>query len=172
MEDKTQPSSYRFIILFIVLFAIFECLYFLVPMEYLNKTLYPLLITEPCTAIINFFNGDSSVVARNSFIQSRTANLQIVRGCDGSGVLFLLIAAILAFNTSLKNKLIGVLAGTLFVYIINSIRIIFIYYIVSHYKQYFVEFHSLIAPSIIIILTSIAFVLWANWSYGHYKIKY
>ncbi len=172
MDEQSNQSANRFVILFIILFAVFEGLYFLVPIDYLNNTLYPLLITEPCTAIINFFNGDSSVVARNSFIQSRTANLQIVRGCDGSGVLFLLIAAILAFNTSLKNKFVGIISGILFVYIVNTIRIIFIYYIVSHYKQYFVEFHSLIAPSIIILLTSMAFIAWANWSHGHFKVKH
>ena len=171
MTDREKQANFQFILIFIALFTLFEVSYFFIPIEYLNNKIYPLLITEPCSAIINLISGNTNVIARNSFIQSSTANLQIVRGCDGSGVLFLLLAAVLAFRVNIKYKLIGVIGGILFVYVINTIRIVFIYFIVSEHNEYFVEFHSLIAPTIIIILTSIAFIVWANWSYEHLKAK-
>mgnify|MGYP002622546455 CR=1 FL=1 len=115
--------------------------------------------------IFNLFLINIIIFVGIYFLHSKSANLQIVRGCDGSGVLFLLVAAVLAFNAHFKKKVIGLLIGIAFVYVINTIRIIFIYYIVSNHNDLFVEFHSLIAPSIIVILTSFVFILWANWSH-------
>jgi hypothetical protein len=44
-------------------------------------------------------------------LQSPRGSLSIVRGCDGAGVAFPLIAAILAFSAGAKRKLIGVGVG-------------------------------------------------------------
>ena len=161
---ETDKSGNYFVACFIGLYALFQGLYFLVPIDWLNEVVYRWLLTEPCASIINFFSSSTEAKAYNSFLRSSSVNLEIVRGCDGSGVLFLLLAAVLAFKTTLIKKMTGLFFGAVFVYVINMIRIIVIYYILRDHEAYFVEFHTLIAPTIIIILCSILFMYWTQWS--------
>ena len=48
--------------------------------------------------------------------------MNIVRGCDGSGVWFMLSAAIIGFGAKMRETLIGLFLGTITVYLINQVR--------------------------------------------------
>ena len=160
IRKELSISPLYFALVFIGLFVTFEFLYFLIPDSILNNVIYPRLITEPCTFIINYFQEDQLSTSYKQYIRSKTANLKIIRGCDGSGVFFLIIAAILAYKTTIMNKLVGILSASIFVYIINMARIIAVYFLISYYPTYFIPFHTLIAPSMIIILTSFLYLFW------------
>ncbi len=145
---------------FIAVYSVFHLMYFYVPDETLKQIYYDYLVTISAD-LINFFAPEERVFARNNSLLSARANLEVVRGCDGAGVMFLMTAAILVFSASLKRKLIGLLAGLALVYVLNQIRIISLYFIVVYQRDWFLPVHTYVAPSFIILFCSLFFMWWA-----------
>jgi len=147
-----------------VVYALFHVLYFSIA----DKTLaliYHAVVVTPAASVINFILPSEQVtVSQNSLISSH-AHLEVVRGCDGIGVMMLIISAILVFSTSLKHKITGMVAGVGLVYVLNLIRIIGLYLVVVFQRDWFLPVHSYLAPTLIILLCSLFFMHWAfMWS--------
>lgn len=155
-----KSKEIKFILGFIGLFAVMQWVYFLIPWSVLRDIIYHNGIVAVSADIINLFTNENTQAIENKLTSSK-AILVIIRGCDGSGSLFLLCAAILAFTATWKNKLFGLLFGILLLYAINQIRIIGLYFIVAYQKQYFLPVHTYYAPTLIVIISGLYFAWWA-----------
>ncbi len=137
-----------------VVYALLHTLYFAIPNEILI-IIYQKYVVTLCASIINIITPTEYVsVSKNALISSR-AHLEVVRGCDGVGVMILIISAVLVFSTSIKHKIIGLIAGVGLVYLLNLIRIIGLYFVVVYQKEWFLPIHSYLAPTLIILLCSL-----------------
>jgi exosortase family protein XrtM len=114
-----------------------------------------------CAQLIHFFAPLEQILAVHNHLQSPRADLEIVRGCDGAGALFLLMAAILAFPAPFKRKLKGVVLGVLLMYSLNLIRISGLYFVVAYHKDWFLLVHTYLAPTLLIVLACLFFAWWA-----------
>ncbi|MEM8844040.1 MAG: exosortase family protein XrtM [Pseudomonadota bacterium] len=136
-----------------------QTLYFFIPENILRDYVYHYGIASVSTEIINGFTDENVRAEENKLVSSK-AILEIVRGCDGIGTMLLLVSAILAFPTSTKNKIIGIVSGVLFLYIVNTARIIIIYFIVAYQYDWFLVTHTYLAPTFIIALCALFFAFW------------
>ncbi|MEM7304135.1 MAG: exosortase family protein XrtM, partial [Pseudomonadota bacterium] len=116
-KKKLPLKELKFLLLFIAIYALFQFLYFKIPDTILKNDIYYHGIVSISADIINFFTNEN-VTASENRLSSSKAILVIVRGCDGAGSIFLLIAAILAFSASIKDKVIGIISGIALLYII------------------------------------------------------
>jgi len=73
--------------------------------EVLRKSLYPTVIGQPAVKVINAMTPERRAKSSDNKISSRKAVLNIVRGCDGSGVWFMLLAAVFAFGVTQSNSI-------------------------------------------------------------------
>ena len=147
-----------------ILYGLFHLGYNNVPDDFLRKSLYPTVIGHPAAKVINTITPDRNAVVHENKISSRKAILNIVRGCDGSGVWFMLMAAVLGFGARFKSLLVGILLGTVVVYLINQIRIIGLFYLVEWKRHLFPVVHTYYAPTLIILLIAGFFLWWTQWS--------
>ena len=160
MKPIIKSVEIKFIVGFLFLFCVLQGLYFLIPWSVLRDIIYHYGIVSVSADIINLITDEATSAIENKLTSSK-AILVIIRGCDGSGSLFLLCSAILAFTTTLKNKLMGLLYGIILLYLINQLRIIGLYFIVAYKKEYFLPIHTYYAPTLIVILTGLYFAWWA-----------
>lgn len=162
MLDKLRLAhrEIKFLLIFVLLFAGFQWLYFLIPWEVLRDVVYHFGIVSVSVDIINFFTNENLSAIENKLSSSK-AILVIIRGCDGSGSLFLLCSAILAFSASIKDKIIGLFIGIVLLYCINQLRIIGLYFVVAYQREYFLPIHTYYAPSLIVIICGLYFAWWA-----------
>jgi len=163
MAEKSFRPRW-FIAMFLGLYVVFHGLYFLVPDETLSEVVYPYGVGSVSVALINAIEPDAKAVAENNSVKSRRAQLDIVRGCDGSGVLFIVAAATLAFATSIKRKLVGLALGLALVYVINQVRIVGLYFVVANRVEWFPFLHTYVAPTLIIVLVCVYFSWWTKWA--------
>jgi exosortase family protein XrtM len=157
-------QTLRFIVVAALLYGAFHFAYHKVPDDVLSNTIYPNVIGHFAAKTINTITPDRNVKVHNNAILSKKAKLNIVRGCDGSGVLFMLTAAILGFGASFRKTIIGLLLGTLTVYLINQVRIVGLYYVVEHNRAWFPPVHTYYAPTLIIFLVAGFFLIWTRWA--------
>ena len=157
-------QTLRFIIIASALYGLFHFGYHKVPDTVLSSTVYPNVIGHFAAKTINTLTPDRNVSVHDHAIVSARAKLNIVRGCDGSGVLFMLVAAILGFGAKLKKTLVGLALGILTVYIVNQVRIVGLYYIVEYNRLWFPPVHTYYAPTLIIFIIAGFFLYWARWA--------
>ena len=155
----------KFVAIASVLYGVFYGVYtFVVTDDFLRKSVYPTIIGHPSAKVINAITPDRNVRVHENKLSSRKAVLNIVRGCDGSGVWFMLMAAVLGFGARLKPTLAGLVLGTLVVYLINEVRIIGLFYLVEWKRSLFPVVHTYFAPTLIILLIAGFFLWWTQWS--------
>ena len=157
-------QSFRFIVVAGILYAAFHFAYNQIPDDYLRNTIYPNVIGHAAAETIKTLTPDRTVVVSNNALISPRAKMNIVRGCDGSGVWFMLSSAIIGFGASFRQTITGLVAGTITVYIINQIRIVGLYYVIEHNRAWFPPVHTYYAPTLIIILIAGFFLFWTRWT--------
>lgn len=85
---------------------------------------------------------------------------RIVEGCNALSVIILFITFIIAFKGSAKHTLVFGLAGMVFLYVINLLRIVLLIMVAYHFPEYTDVMHSVVFPAIIY---GGMFLLWVIW---------
>jgi exosortase H (IPTLxxWG-CTERM-specific) len=150
----------RFLILFLVLLAVLFGLeltpwgqtYFVMP--------WTNALAHFCAQLVALV--DESAVATGKVLRS-TANgfaVSIEAGCNGIEATIILLAAVLAFPSTIKQKLWGLAIGFLAIQSLNVVRIISLFYIGQWNKTAFDWAHLHIWPALIILDALIFFMIW------------
>lgn len=168
MQNTTRQRSLiylqlRFLIIFAAIYGFFQTLYFMVPYDVLRDVIYHYGIVGVSADILNLLTNENVSAVENKLTSSK-AILVIIRGCDGMGSLFLLTAAIIAFSTTIKHKILGLAIAIVGLYLINQFRIIGLYFVVAYQKDLFLLIHTYLAPTLIIAICALFFAWWIHWS--------
>ena len=155
----------RYPMVFLLLFTVFYIAmyggYFLLPDAVLRDIFYHHGICDISAMAINLIVPGENATAVDNTIRSQRAILEIVRGCDGAGAMFLLLAAILAFPAPWKLKIIGFFLGALLAYAINQTRIVALYFVVAENPAWFTALHTFYLPTFVVLLYAALFGAWA-----------
>ena len=135
--------------------------YMQIPDAVLIEVVYHDAIVGPATFWIHVLSGHDTAHAVGNQIVSGGTVLAIVRGCDGAGVLFLLIAAIVATRASLKRTVSGIVGAWVFVYLINQVRIVVLYFAIVGHPDWFVPLHSFVFPTLFVLTGLACFTVWS-----------
>jgi exosortase family protein XrtM len=90
------------------------------------------------------------------------ADMVIKFGCNGLEAILIFIAGVLAYPSSFKSKIIGIVIGVLIIEAINILRIAFLAYVINNYPKFFDIMHSYVTQSIMIILAFIIFLFYTQ----------
>jgi len=127
-------------------------------------------VIEPFTASLAWISStlmklfDDSVQAQGVIIRSLDGPfaVRIAAGCNGVEATIILFAAIIAFPTSWKHKIIGFLLGFLAIHIANLVRIITLFYIGQWNEEVFEWAHLYIWQALILLDVIIVWLLWVR----------
>lgn len=152
----------RQLLAFLVLVALLQGLW-----NWARGTMVERLVIDRATvasavALINLAMPDVRAVAAGSRIRAPGGGLNILNGCEGVEVLFLLFAALAAFPLSGRRRLLGIAIGTLFVFLLNQARILALFYAFRTDKVLFGQLHGTIAPVLLILATVLFFIFWTR----------
>jgi exosortase family protein XrtM len=168
-DSAAAPSPRRFraawfLLLFVGIYAALHAAYFAIPDRVLREVVHFYGIVRPGAAVIELAVPGEGVVAVEGTLRSPKATLNIVRGCDGAGVAFLLIAAVLAFAAGWKQKLLGITGAVVLTYVLNQGRVIGLYFVAAYRYDWFNLLHNYLIPTFIIVVCCMFFAWWASWS--------
>ena len=110
-------------------------------------------------AIIHALTPEVDVQAVGSLISAPGGGINVLNGCEGTEVLFLLVAALCAYPMSWRWRGVGMLGGTAFVFVLNQARLLALFYSYRSDRVLFNQLHGLVAPLMLIAL-SLAFMVW------------
>jgi exosortase family protein XrtM len=155
-----RPAGFiaRFALGFVALYV----LYGFVPDDVLRDQVFRWGLAAPAAAIVDLAAPTHGAHAAANVIASSRAMLEIVRGCEGAGVFFLLAAAMLAVPGALRARLAGAAIGLALVYGLNLARIVALYFIVAHGGAWFEVTHLYVAPLTLIAAVAAFFSWWSD----------
>ncbi len=120
------------------------------------------MILVPTTALINVVTpNEHAQLAAGRVISSPSSNLHVIRGCEGIEMFLLLVAGIVAFPTSWKHRLQGLLFGSILAYVLSVTRLMALHYILHYSPGAWEALHGLVLPLGPIILMALYFMRWS-----------
>ena len=163
LEGKHIGQEWWRCLAFVGCYSLLDYGYFRIPIETFINVIYYHGVVTVCADCINMLFPLEQVLARQNHLISVKADLEIVRGCDGAGVVFLIIAAILTFPAKMGRKLLGLILGVSLIYGLNLLRIGFLYFTIAYRPDLFSLIHTYLAPTLMVI-TGCAYFVW--WAFG------
>jgi exosortase/archaeosortase family protein len=163
-SPKSKIKKFMPLIKFFGIFIGVIALYYIVLITF-NESIfnwYIQLTANLSGALINLLGGE--VVVEGIRIISDTFVIFLSFGCEGSEAIMIFLAGVLAFPAALKKKLIGLVAGGLFLYFMNLFRIVILFYIGRFKIGSFDAFHNEILPIFFIIFSLLIWGIWIKWA--------
>ena len=156
---KSHKREVRFVLYFILFFLALQILHYSVR-SYTSPLLVHKLNAGVSSRIINFITPSEKSFSNGSIIGSGSFTIRIAQGCEGIEGILLITAALCAFSMGIKQKISGILAGSLIIYIANLIRIVVLYYTLKYRPGMFDLTHVYIGQTFIIFIGVLFFITW------------
>lgn len=118
------------------------------------------LTVRTATVAINLLTPGVHAVPKGARIVAPGGGLNVLFGCEGTDAVFLLTAALLVFPMSLRARLVGLAAGLAWVFVLNQVRIVALFYAFRSDAGLFDLLHTTAAPLLMVVLTGLFFHLW------------
>jgi len=106
---------------------------------------------------LNFFGMYAIHSGENILLSSSI--LEVKFGCNGLEAVLILVAAILAYTTEFKVKLLWLFKGIFFLMMFNFLRLLILSFVLNNYREYFNFMHDYVTQDIMIFVAIIIFIL-------------
>ena len=93
---------------------------------------------------------------------------RVIEGCNSISLIILFVAFVIAFSGTLKATFLFTLFGSLFIYVVNVLRIAFLTVMIYKFPDQVGILHDLVFPAIIYGTIFLLWVIWVN-KFSNYK---
>ncbi len=114
-------------------------------------------------ALIHRMVPSLTVAASGSRIVAAGGGINVLNGCEGTEVLFLLFAALAAAPISLRARLLGAVLGTGWVFALNQCRLVLLFFSYRNDRVLFDQLHGVVAPLILVAMVLLFFQWLIRW---------
>jgi exosortase H (IPTLxxWG-CTERM-specific) len=150
----------RFLLVFFLLLALFEIPLLLEPVDRTLVQPFTRGIAVVSGAVLNLFGADVRVAG--TMLLSPCFSVNINNGCNGLEATLFLVAAVLAFPAPPKARLLAATTGVALIQSVNLIRVLSLYLIGCHRREWFETFHLAIWQTIIFAVAILYFAHWTR----------
>ena len=100
------------------------------------------------------------VTTSGRFITGDSFTLEVIRGCDGIQAMILFASATLAFPCSWRPRALGVVAGAALLFVLNTVRLLNLYWVGSHWRDAFETVHIDLWQFLFMAVTVLLWTVW------------
>jgi exosortase H (IPTLxxWG-CTERM-specific) len=153
----------RFLVLFLLLLFVLFTLELLHPVQQQLILPFTVSLATISAGIVQLF--DDSVISYGKVLQFGTDGfaVSIEAGCNGVEATIVLIAAVVAFPASWRNRVVAILSGFIAIQALNIVRIISLFYLGAWNIQIFSWVHLYLWPVLIMLDVLIVFLLYMRY---------
>ena len=112
---------------------------------------------KPAAALVQWITPEANARAVAASIQAPGGGLNILNGCEGTEVMFLLIAAFAAVRLGWRQKLTGLALGLMLIFALNQARILALFYAYRNQRSLFDLLHTSVLPAVLIAAVALYF---------------
>lgn len=153
-------SRWKFLLRFALFLAVFELPLLTRPVDEHVARPVSAAIAATSGAILRVI-GEKVVVTR-SVIASSCFAVDIQNGCNGLETMLFLVAAVLAFPATARQRILATLLGIVLIQAVNLIRVTTLFLVGCHKRAWFESFHLAIWQTIVFATAVIFFAAWTR----------
>jgi exosortase/archaeosortase family protein len=150
--------------IFLLTFAILQGLYGLAAGGAVERFFVETIGSRPAVALIHLLTPEINATAKGARILAPGGGINIRSGCEGSEILFLLLAVFLSVAMPWRSRLTGIALGVGLVIVLNQCRILALFYAYRADRAFFDLLHTIVAPVVLIAATGLFFHAWLQFS--------
>lgn len=110
--------------------------------------------------VLNIFG--SWTFASGPYLRSSDFEVRVIYGCDGAFETAILLSAIIAYPSRIREKLLGMLIGIPALFALNQFRVISLFLLGTKYPTVFEEVHVYVWQPIVIVFAILVWDFWAR----------
>ena len=119
-----------------------------------------MLLARMCAGLVTWFDSTTAAAGKVLWNTVTGFGVSIEPGCNGIEACIVLFAAVMAFPSSWRHKLIGLALGFLAVQGLNVVRVISLFYLGQWNTQVFNFAHEYLWQALIMLDVLIVWLLW------------
>jgi exosortase/archaeosortase family protein len=123
----------------------------------------------PTAGVINILTPDVGVKAIGNQLKAPGGGITVLKGCEGTEVMFMLVAAFSAVVMPWRRRLAGLGIGILMVFCLNQIRLVAQFYACRSDHSLFDLLHGTVAPIVLVIIVGLYALYWFQYAIGSTK---
>jgi exosortase family protein XrtM len=127
------------------------------------------LTVAPSAAVIDLLTPEVGVRALGNQLKAPGGGITVLKGCEGTEVMFMLVAAFAAVAMPWRRKLVGLGLGILLVFCLNQIRLVGLFYAYRSDPSLFSLLHETVAPLLLVIAVALYAFVWMPPTGNHRK---
>ncbi|MCL5060912.1 MAG: exosortase/archaeosortase family protein [Candidatus Thermoplasmatota archaeon] len=112
---------------------------------------------RPAAALVQIITPEAHAHPVAASIKAPGGGLNILNGCEGTEVMFLLVAAFAAVRLGWRQKLVGLGVGLALVFVLNQARILALFYAFRNERGLFDLLHTTVLPAVLIAAVALYF---------------
>jgi len=151
----TTLSGLRFVALFALTFSTLQ-----VALVRSRAPAADWLVAAPAAWTLALALPSDHVAAQANKVSSARVRLNILPGCEGTELFFLLLAGVVAFPAPWRAKLLGLVLGLPLVFALNIARVALLYVTVRDAPADFELVHGYVAPTAFVVVLGVFFWCW------------
>lgn len=145
---------------FLLVFFVLQFSYGAAKGSWIERMIIDHMTVASAAWLINAFDPELGVEPIGSSLRAPGGGINVLNGCEGTDVVFLLVAAMLVAPIAWRARLKGFLIGTTLILLLNQIRVIGLFYAFRSDRGLFNTLHGVVSPLLLIIAAAGFFILW------------
>jgi exosortase/archaeosortase family protein len=127
------------------------------------------MTVAPTARLINMITPDIGVRAVGNQLKAAGGGITVLKGCEGTEIMFMLVAAFAAVVMPWRLRLVGLSIGVLMVFCLNQIRLVGLFYAYRSDASLFDLLHGTVAPIVLVIIVALYTLFWFQYALGNTK---
>ena len=159
----------KFFLIFILIQLVFFGLNLLNTVQEHIVLPWTTVLANICVTIVTVFDATVHADGKKLWNANTGFGVSIEAGCNGLEAYIILVAAVIAFPSTWRQKLYGLTFGFLAVQGINIIRVISLFYLGQWNMKAFEFAHEYLWQALIMLDVLIFWLLWVRWCERRHK---
>ncbi|HYS53321.1 MAG TPA: exosortase H [Thermoanaerobaculia bacterium] len=155
-----MSHRWKFLLRFALLLALFELPLLTPPVDRYVARPISAGIAATSAAVLRVMH--EKVAVTGTIMAAPCFAVDIQNGCNGIETMLFLVAAVLAFPATARQRLIATLLGILLIQAVNLIRVTTLYLVGCHRREWFESFHLAIWQTIVFATAVLFFAAWSR----------
>lgn len=118
------------------------------------------LTVSPTAVVINFLTPTVNVKALGNQLIAPGGGITVLKGCEGTEIMFMLVAAFAAVVMPWRRRLSGLGLGILLVFCLNQIRLVTLFYVYRSEPSLFNLLHGTVGPIVLVLCVALYALYW------------
>jgi len=118
------------------------------------------LTVAPAAQLLGWIDPALGVSAQGDHLKAVGGGLRVAGGCEGMDIALLMVSGVLCAEVGWRQRLVGLIAGSLLVFALNQTRIVGLFYAFRHDRQQFDLLHTVVMPLVMVLVLGAFFFVW------------